>query len=174
MDVVSEVLRVVKLEGALFFNAEFSAPWCLMNSGLKGLSTVLTPTPGHLIIYHFLTEGRAYTQLLEGKRVELTAGDIVVYPHGDPHLLGNGRAKPVDSIKTFSPGTTTGPLPLPTLAPSSAAPTLNTNAAATASAVTIRTNVFIFLFVLDAPPLVASGNTRRHLRGSRSPSFVGP
>jgi len=104
MDVVSEVLRVVKLEGALFFNAEFSAPWCLMNSGLKGLSTVLTPTPGHLIIYHFLTEGRAYTQLLEGKRVELTAGDIVVYPHGDPHLLGNGRAKPVDSIKTFSPG----------------------------------------------------------------------
>jgi AraC-like DNA-binding protein len=34
----------------------------------------------------------------------LTAGDIVVYPHGDPHLLGNGSAKPVDSLKTFSPG----------------------------------------------------------------------
>ena len=82
MDVLSEVLRVVKLEGALFFNAEFSAPWCLMNSGLKGLSQFLTPTPGHLIIYHFLTEGRAYTQLPEGKREELTAGDIVVYPHG--------------------------------------------------------------------------------------------
>jgi len=104
MDVLSEVLRVVKLEGALFFNAEFSAPWCLMNSGLKGLATFLTPPPEHLIIYHFLTDGRAYTQLPEGKRVELTAGDIVVYPHGDPHLLGNGFAKPVDSIKTFSPG----------------------------------------------------------------------
>ena len=104
MDVLSEVLRVVKLEGALFFNAEFSAPWCLMNSGLKGLATFLTPAPEHLIIYHFLTDGRAYTQLPEGKRVELTAGDIVVYPHGDPHLLGNGFAKPVDSIKTFSPG----------------------------------------------------------------------
>lgn len=104
MDVLSEVLRVVKLEGALFFNAEFSAPWCLMNSGLRGLAPFLTPTPGHLIIYHFLTEGRAYTQLPEGKREELTAGDIVVYPHGDPHLLGNGYAEPVDSIKTFSPG----------------------------------------------------------------------
>ncbi len=29
MDVLSEVLRVVRLEGALFFNGEFSAPWCL-------------------------------------------------------------------------------------------------------------------------------------------------
>ena len=104
MDVLSEVLRSVKLEGALFFNAEFSAPWCLINSGVKGLAPRLSPIPGHLIIYHFLTEGRAYTKLPDGKRVELTAGDIVVYPHGDPHLLGNGSAKPVDSLKTFSPG----------------------------------------------------------------------
>src|ERR1700730_9709858 len=32
MDVLSEVLRIVKLEGALFFNGEFSAPWCLSAS----------------------------------------------------------------------------------------------------------------------------------------------
>jgi AraC-like DNA-binding protein len=104
MDVLSEVLRAVKLEGALFFNAEFSAPWCISNSGVKGLTQYVSPTPGHLIIYHLLTDGRAYTKIPEGKRVELTAGDIVVYPHGDPHLLGNGFAEPVDSLKTFSPG----------------------------------------------------------------------
>jgi AraC-like DNA-binding protein len=104
MDVLSEVLRAVKLEGALFFNAEFSAPWCISNSGVKGLAPYVSTTPGHLIIYHLLTEGRAYTKLPDGKRVELTAGDIVVYPHGDPHLLGNGFAKPVDSLKTFSLG----------------------------------------------------------------------
>ena len=28
MDVLSEVLKVVKLRGALFYNGEFSAPWC--------------------------------------------------------------------------------------------------------------------------------------------------
>ena len=28
MDVLSEVLKAVKLDGALFYNAEFSAPWC--------------------------------------------------------------------------------------------------------------------------------------------------
>ncbi|HSB28616.1 MAG TPA: AraC family transcriptional regulator [Pyrinomonadaceae bacterium] len=104
MDVLSEVLKSVKLEGALFFNAEFSAPWCISNSGVKGLAPYLSNKAGHLIIYHFITEGRAYTQLPEGKRVELAAGDIVVYPHGDPHLLGKGFAEPVDSLKTFSPG----------------------------------------------------------------------
>ena len=60
MDVLSEVLRVVKLEGALFFNAEFSAPWCLRSSGAAGIAPYLSPVPRHLIMYHFLTEGRAY------------------------------------------------------------------------------------------------------------------
>jgi AraC-like DNA-binding protein len=41
---------------------------------------------------------------LNGKREELTAGDIVVVPRGDPHFLGHGVAKPVDSLKTFAPG----------------------------------------------------------------------
>lgn len=55
-----------------------------------------------MIIYHFLTEGRAYACLPDGRREELTAGDIVIFPHGDAHLLGNGSpAKPVDSLETF-------------------------------------------------------------------------
>ncbi len=41
----------------------------------------------HPMIYHFLTEG-AYTKLPDGQREELTAGDIVVLPHGDVHVLG--------------------------------------------------------------------------------------
>ena len=39
----------------------------------------------------------------------MTAGDIVVFPHGDAHFLGNGPAvKPVDSFKTFGPNLTEG------------------------------------------------------------------
>src|SRR6186713_2966981 len=103
MDVLSEVLRVVKLEGALFFNAEFSAPWCLSSTGSAGMSPFLSPAPRHLIMYHFLTEGRAYARLPDGGRVELNAGDIVILPNGDSHFLGNGSpVKPVDSFRTFS------------------------------------------------------------------------
>src|SRR5215475_8079218 len=103
MDVLSEVLRVVKLEGALFFNAEFSAPWCLSSPQSTTLVPYLSPGAGHLIIYHFLMEGRAYAKLPDGRREELTAGDIVILPHGDAHRFGNGfPEKPVDSVRTFA------------------------------------------------------------------------
>src|ERR1043165_10295659 len=100
MDWLSEVLRVVSLEGALFFNAEFSAPWCLSEPRSNAIASYLSPEAGHLILYHFLTEGRAYARLPDGRQEELTAGDIVMLPHGDAHLLGNGsREQPVDSVK---------------------------------------------------------------------------
>jgi AraC-like DNA-binding protein len=39
----------------------------------------------------------------------LTAGDIVIFPHGDAHLLGNGSPeKPVDSLRTFAKNLTQG------------------------------------------------------------------
>lgn len=109
MDVLSEVLRVVRLKGALFFNAEFSAPWCVSTSRSTAITPYLSPEAGHLIIYHFLTEGRAYARLKEGRREELIAGDIVIFPHGDAHVLGNGSPeKPVDSLHMFAKNLTQG------------------------------------------------------------------
>jgi AraC-like DNA-binding protein len=108
VDVLSEVLRVVSLRGALYFNAEFSAPWCV-GTRPAAIAPYLSPKAGHLIIYHFLTEGRAYARLPEGPRVELTAGDIVIFPHGDAHVIGNGfPEKPVDTLKTFAKNLTQG------------------------------------------------------------------
>ncbi|HLN97056.1 MAG TPA: AraC family transcriptional regulator [Pyrinomonadaceae bacterium] len=109
MDVLSEVLRVVRLEGALFFNAEFTAPWCLSEPRSTTVVPYLSPEAGHLILYHFLTEGRAYARLPGGRREELTAGDVIIFPHGDPHLLGNGApGRPVDAVQTFAKNLTQG------------------------------------------------------------------
>src|SRR6266478_8807748 len=44
MDVLSEVLRVVRLEGALFFNGEFSAPWCLSEPRSTAIAPYLSAT----------------------------------------------------------------------------------------------------------------------------------
>ena len=119
MDVLSEVLRTVKLRGALFFNGEFSAPWCFRSAPSASAAALLAPLlgtaqagasePGRLIIFHFLTEGRAYARLPDGKREELSAGDIVILPHSDAHFLGNGSPeKPVDSFVVFAENLTHG------------------------------------------------------------------
>ena len=109
MDVLSEVLRVVRLEGALFFNGEFSAPWCFSQSRSTDIAPYLSPGAGHLIMYHLLTEGSAYARLPDGRREQLTAGDIIIFPHGDAHVLGNGSPEnPVDSLSTFGRNLTEG------------------------------------------------------------------
>jgi AraC-like DNA-binding protein len=109
MDVLSEVLRAVRLEGAIFFNGEFSAPWSFRSVRSSTAAPVLSPGAGHLILYHFLTEGRAYVRLEGGRRQELIAGDIVIFPHGDAHILGNGSPeKPVDSFRMFAKNLTQG------------------------------------------------------------------
>ncbi len=91
MDVLSTVLKTVKLEGAIFYNAEFSAPWSFRSPPSCRVAPYLSPEPRHVIIYHLLTHGRAYANVENGERVSLTAGDIVVFPHGDPHIMGNGH-----------------------------------------------------------------------------------
>jgi AraC-like DNA-binding protein len=102
VDVLSEVLRAVKLHGAVFFNGEFSAPWCFTSARSSEVARQLRLGADHVIVFHFLTEGRAFAALGR-ERQELCAGDIVMIPHGDEHMVGNGSpAKPVDSMTTFA------------------------------------------------------------------------
>lgn len=91
MEVLSEVLKAVKLDGALFYNAEFSAPWCARSIDARTVTSYLSPNSQHVIIFHLLTEGRGYAHV-EGhdRPLPLNAGDIVIVPHGDAHILGNG------------------------------------------------------------------------------------
>lgn len=92
MDALSEVLRVIRLNSAIFFNAEFSEPWCLCSPEARAIAPLLAPRVGHVIVYHLLCEGRAYAKLEDDEPVALEAGDLVTFPHGHSHLLGNGRA----------------------------------------------------------------------------------
>jgi AraC-like DNA-binding protein len=90
MDAFSEVLSTVKLQGALFFNAEFSAPWGFSSPHSSVLAPHLLPGAEHLVIYHFVMEGSASIRTESGDTVFLKPGDIVVFPHGDPHRMACG------------------------------------------------------------------------------------
>ena len=102
MDVLSEVLKVIKLDGALFFNAELSAPWCLIEPPGGEIATHISPGARHLVLYHYVLSGRLTARLPGGPAARLVAGDIVIFPHGDSHILSSGPPeKPVDAVKTF-------------------------------------------------------------------------
>ncbi|GKS58561.1 AraC family transcriptional regulator [Nitrospira sp.] len=101
MDVLSEVLRAVKLDGAVFFNGEFSAPWCMREPDSGTMASFLLAPTKHVIIFHLITEGQAHARVEQDDRpLPLVAGDIVMFPRGDAHLMGNGPpVMPVDSTQ---------------------------------------------------------------------------
>src|SRR5262245_28587629 len=99
MDVLSELLKVVKLDSAIFFNAEFSSPWCYRAPESERAAQLLAQVGRHVIIFHLVVRGRAYVQLDGGERALLADGDIITLPHGDAHRLGNGEgAQVIDGL----------------------------------------------------------------------------
>ena len=87
MDAFSEILSGVVLKGALFFNAEFSAPWGFNAPATQDLAPLLAPDAPHLLVYHFLVEGSGIVHLGNDEPIELEPGDVVVIPHGDAHVM---------------------------------------------------------------------------------------
>ncbi len=87
MDALSDILSGVKLNGALYFSAEFSAPWGFSTPKAEVMTSVLAPEAPHLVIFHFVIEGEAHVQLADGHSTLLNGGDIIILPHGDPHQM---------------------------------------------------------------------------------------
>jgi AraC-like DNA-binding protein len=92
MDAFSEILSGVKLNGAVFFTAEFSAPWGYSSPASSVLAAMLAPRAAHLVLYHFVIDGEAVVELADGSSVELQPGEVVVLPHGDPHHMSSKGA----------------------------------------------------------------------------------
>jgi hypothetical protein len=86
MDALSDLLRVVRLDGAFFYTVEGAEPWSVQALPARELSPRIMPHTEHLISYHILTEGHCYAGPLGEEQVELSAGDVIVFPHGDAHV----------------------------------------------------------------------------------------
>ena len=91
MDAFSEILTGVKLNGAVFFNAEFSAPWGFSVPASQVTAAMLAPGAEHLVLYHMVLDGGAFAELADGYTIELIPGDIVIFPHGDAHHMSSGK-----------------------------------------------------------------------------------
>lgn len=91
MDALSEAMRAVRVTGALFFNGEFTAPWRFATPAQDQIAPVVSPDSERLVLFHLLTDGQATARVAGHDDVNLEAGDIVVFPHGDAHEIWHGR-----------------------------------------------------------------------------------
>jgi len=105
MDALSDVLKSVRLEGAVYINAEFTAPRCIR--GELGLASVRERLAGaeHVAFFHFLTEGACKVRLAEGGEVlEAVAGDLILFPREGKHLMGTDlQLEPMEGAATITP-----------------------------------------------------------------------
>jgi AraC-like DNA-binding protein len=94
MDALSDVLRVAHLTGGAFLHAEFFAPWCMAGRvGPEHCAPLLGPA-SHLMPYHFVVEGEILVRVEGGEAFALTAGELVLFPRNDLHLLGSDLDRP--------------------------------------------------------------------------------
>jgi AraC-like DNA-binding protein len=91
MDAFSEILSGVKMHGAVFFAAEFSAPWGITMPAANVMTAKLAPGADHLVTYHLVVDGGAVIELADAQPIELKPGDVVIFPHGDSHHMSSGK-----------------------------------------------------------------------------------
>jgi AraC-like DNA-binding protein len=89
MDALSDVLRAVRLTGAIFFDIHASEPWVAETPSGQAIVDAMFPGSEHLICYHVITQGTCWACIPGEPPTLLSAGDIIVLPQGDTHVLSS-------------------------------------------------------------------------------------
>lgn len=106
MDVVSDVLRAVRLSGVVVFHTELTAPWGLAVPPASVLAPAFGLGSRRLIPFHAVAAGGCVSVVADDSSVEspsdssiesrsdssvetLVTGDVVMYPQGDAHVLAS-------------------------------------------------------------------------------------
>jgi AraC-like DNA-binding protein len=89
-DVLTDVLKNLKLRGRVFCCSELSAPWAM---------SLPSSDYAH---FHVVERGSAWLQLADEKQpLPLASGDLIIVPHGRGHVLSDHprtRPKPISQL----------------------------------------------------------------------------
>jgi len=89
VDAFSDVLRVIRLSGGVFLEAQFTAPWCVNGKISAEDCQSFQVTPRHVIASHFVAAGQMQLRVGEGETIHVRAGELVLLPHNDAHAFGS-------------------------------------------------------------------------------------
>jgi AraC-like DNA-binding protein len=115
VDVLSDVLRSVRLTGSMLFLVNAHPPWMSWAPRTEAFRRVVLPASQHLVSYHILTQGGCWAGLRGAPPERFQAGDVLVVPHGDAYYLADSPASqaaygPEEAVE-FLRGMAAGELP---------------------------------------------------------------
>jgi AraC-like DNA-binding protein len=93
-------LEQLRLDGAIFFRAEFTERWAYESPPAE-LAGMLRPGAERLIFFHIVAAGRCWIALEGGERLWASRGDVIVLPYGDQHHVGGADPAELVPIVTL-------------------------------------------------------------------------
>lgn len=98
-DVLSDVLRSVRLTGSMLFLVDATTPWHSWAPPTEAFRRVVLPASQHMVSYHIVTRGCCWGGLRDQAPERFEAGDMLVVPHGDAYFL----AEPLEAQAGYGP-----------------------------------------------------------------------
>src|SRR5688500_12511181 len=82
VELIRDVLTAVRLNGAIFLRAEYTAPWAYTSPPSAVLTRILRPSAKRLILFHIIAEGSCWISV-DRERLQASAGDVIVIPYAE-------------------------------------------------------------------------------------------
>jgi AraC-like DNA-binding protein len=97
---LQSALEQLRLEGAIFFRSELSEGFSF-ESTPQQLADGLHPGAERIILFHIVARGTCWVAGDDGIRHWAEAGDVIVLPYGDHHVIGGASPSELVSIVTL-------------------------------------------------------------------------
>ena len=88
-DVLSDLLRAVRLRGALFYYIDGADPWVAEAPPAREIIPAIMPGAEHMIEFHGIAKGSCWAALVGEPPLRLEEGDVILFPQGDPHVMSS-------------------------------------------------------------------------------------
>jgi hypothetical protein len=93
-DTLSDLLRAVRLRGAVFFYVEAADPWVVETPRSSEIIPTILPGVEHLMPFHGVARGTCWATLVGEEPIRLKEGDIALFPQGDRHVMSSAHTNP--------------------------------------------------------------------------------
>ena len=89
LDVLSDVLRAIRLTGVVYFDFTLKPPWVAEAPPSREIAGTVLPGSERIIEYHLLLQGSAWGHAVGDEPIHLREGDLLLFPQGDAHVLSS-------------------------------------------------------------------------------------